>query len=128
MYSRLVQKNKMRLTEKNSRPNRRAFCGQKARHPELEKRLCNYVDDKRQYGCTVTSEMCQLKALAITKIQCITGFKAILRLCQVAAGLASSGEWHSVAMTNDAQHPHTALASTCVRLTVATNVQIDAFL
>ena len=30
--------------------------------------------------------MCQLKALAITKEQCIIGFKAILRLCQVAAG------------------------------------------
>ena len=76
-------KNKMRL-EKNS--NRRAFCNQKARHPELEKRLCNYVNDKRQYGCAVSSEMCQLKALAITKEQCITGFKAIQRLCQVAAG------------------------------------------
>ena len=78
--------------------------------------------------------MCQLKALAITKEQCITGFKAILRLCQVAAGkrgadLASSGEWHGVAMANDAQHPHTVLASICVRLTVATTyVQIDTFL
>ena len=39
-------KNKMRL-EKNS--NRQAFCGQKARHLELEKRLCVYVNDKRQY-------------------------------------------------------------------------------
>ena len=77
-------KNKMRLIEKNS--NRRAFRGQKARHPEPEKRLCDYVNDKRQYGCTVTSEMCQLKALAITKEQYITGFKAILRLCQAAAG------------------------------------------
>ena len=73
----------MRL-EKNS--NRRAFRDQKARHPELEKRLCDYMNDKRQYGCAVSSEMCQLKALAITKEQCITGFKAILRLCQVAAG------------------------------------------
>ena len=73
--------------------------------------------------------MCKLKALAITKEQCITGFKAILRLCQVAADLASSGEWHGVTTANDAQYPHTALASTCVRLTVATTcVQIDAFL
>ena len=78
--------------------------------------------------------MCQLKALAIIKEQCITGFKAILRLCQVAAGkqvtadLASSREWRGVAMANDAQHPHTVLASTCVRLTAATTfVQIDAF-
>ena len=30
--------------------------------------------------------MCQLKALALTKEQCITGFKVVLRLCQVAAG------------------------------------------
>ena len=74
----------MRL-ENNS--NRRAFHNQKARHPELEERLCDYVNDKRQYGCAVSSEMCQLKALAITKEQCTTGFKAIvLRLCQVAAG------------------------------------------
>ena len=65
-------KNKVRL-EKNS--NRRAFRDQKARHPELEKRLCDYVDDKRQYGFAVTSEMYQLKALAITKDLGITSFK-----------------------------------------------------
>ena len=59
------RKNKTRLTETNS--NRRAFRGQKAKHPELEKRLCDYVDDKRQYGCAVTSETCQLKALTISK-------------------------------------------------------------
>ena len=29
-------KNKLRLTEKNSRPNRRTFCGKKAWHHELE--------------------------------------------------------------------------------------------
>ena len=78
--------------------------------------------------------MCQLKALAITKEQCITGFKAILRLCssscrQAGADLASSREWRSVATANDAQHLHTMLVSTCVRLTVGTTyVQIDAFL
>ena len=70
--------------KKNS--NRRAFRRQKTRHPELEKSLCDYVDDKRQYGFAVTSEMCQLKALAITKELGITGLKVILRLCQVAAG------------------------------------------
>ena len=31
-------KNKLRLTEKNSRPNRRTFCGKKAWHHELEKK------------------------------------------------------------------------------------------
>ena len=41
---------------------------------------------KRQYRCAVTSEMCQLKALAVTKELGIMGFKATLCLCQVAAG------------------------------------------
>ena len=118
----------MRLTEKNS--NHRAFCGQKVRYPKLEKRLCDYVDDKRQYGCAVTSEMCQLKALAITKELGITGFKALLSLCQEAgANLSSSGDWHDVATANHAKHPHTTLACTCVRLTVVTiYVKIDTFL
>ena len=92
----------MRLREKNC--NHGAFRCQKARHPELEKRLCDYVDDKRQYGCTVTSEMCQLEALAITKELGITGFKATLHLCQEAAServpTASSGDWRGMAMAN----------------------------
>ena len=47
---------------------------------------------------------------------------------QAGADLASSGEWHGVETANGAQHPLTALASTCVRLTVATTyVQIGAF-
>ena len=77
--------------------------------------------------------MCQLKALAIIREQCIMGFKAILHLCssscrQAGADLASSGEWHGMATANDAQHPQTALASTCVRLTVATMyVQMTRF-
>ena len=73
-----------------------------------------------------------MKALATTKEQRITGFKAILHLCQVAAGKRLS-TWlvsgNGAATANDAQHPHTALASTCMRLTVATTyVQIEAFL
>ena len=96
-----AKKNKMRLTEKNS--NRRAFRGQKARHPELQKRLCNYVDDKRQYRCAVTSEICQLKALAITKEIGLMGFKATLHLCQVAgADLSSSRDRCGVATANHA--------------------------
>ena len=35
-YIRDWRKNKLRLTEKNSRPNRRTFCGKKAWHHELE--------------------------------------------------------------------------------------------
>ena len=101
----------MRLREKNS--NRRAFRGQKVRHPELVKRLCDYMDDRRQYRCTVTREMCQLKALATTKELGIMGFKATLHLCQVAsADLSSSGDRHGMTTAYQAYHPHTALAST----------------
>ena len=52
----------------------------KARHLELEERLCDYVDDKRQYGYVVTSEICYFKALVIIKELGITDFKATLRL------------------------------------------------
>ena len=94
----------MRLTEKNSRPNRRAFRGQKARHLELEKRLCDYLDDKRQYGCTVSSEMCQMKALAVSKELGIRGFKATLHLCQEVPGervpTANSGDRRGVSTVN----------------------------
>ena len=55
----------------------------------------------------VTSEMCQLKALAVAKELGITGFKATLRLCQLAgANLASSRDRLGVATANPAQHPH----------------------
>ena len=64
LYSWLVQKTKYDL---KTNSNSRAFRSQKMRHLELEKRLCDHVDDKRQYGCTVTSEMCQLKPLAINQ-------------------------------------------------------------
>ena len=64
------------------------------------------MDDKRQYGCTVTSEMCQLKALAVTKELGNTGFKTTLHLCQVVAGeqvpTASSGDRRGVATVNHA--------------------------
>ena len=118
-------KNKMRL-EKNNYC--RAFRDQKARHPELEKRLCDYVNDKRQYRCAVSSEMCQLKALAITKVLKLYTASVSSSCRKAGADLASSGEWRGVATASIAQHPHTALASTCVRLTVAsTFVQSDVF-
>ena len=48
---------------------------------------------------------------------------------QAGADLASSVEWRGMATANYAQYMHTALASTCLRLTVVTTyVQIDAFL
>ena len=95
------EKTKLKFQETNS--NCQAFCNQNAKHPDLEKRLCDYVDNKRQYRCTVTSEMYQLKALAITKELGITGFKATLRLCQVAgADLSSNGYRRGVATANHA--------------------------
>ena len=78
------KKIKTRLTEKNS--NCHAFCGQKARHLELEKGLCDYVDNKRQYRCAVTSEICQFESSSYNQGTRHTGFKATVRLYQVAAG------------------------------------------
>ena len=76
------------------------------RHLELEKRLCDYVDDKGKYGCTVTSEMCQMKALDVSKELGIAGFKATLHLCQEAPGkrvlTASSGDRRGMATANHA--------------------------
>ena len=73
--------------------------------------------------------MCQLKALAITKEQRITSFKAILRLCQVAAG-KQVPTWVVAGNGTAWQRPtmHSTRTPACVRLTVATTyVQIDAF-
>ena len=74
-----------------------------------------------------------MKALAVSKELGITGFTATLHIFQEAPGervpMASCGDRHGVAMANDAQHPHTALASTCVRFTVATAYErINMFL
>ena len=57
------------------------------------------------------------------------GYKATLRLCQVAgANLSSNGDRRGVATAFQAYHPHTALAYTCVRLTVvSTYMKIDVF-
>ena len=64
------------------------------------------MDDKRQYGCTVTSEMCQMNALAVSKELGITGLKATLHLCQEAPGervpKASSGDRRGMAAANHA--------------------------
>ena len=69
--------------------------------------------------------MCQLKAVVITKEQCITGFKATLCLCQVAASKRVptwlvAGNGGARQRPTMYSHLHTALASTCVRLIVAT--------
>jgi hypothetical protein len=55
---------------------RRAYRGQKAGYPKIEEELLEYVSEKRQFGYVVSTEMCQLKALALTKEQGIDGFKA----------------------------------------------------
>jgi hypothetical protein len=54
----------------------RAFCGQKARYPKIEEKLLESVSEKRQFGYTVSTEMCQLNALALAKEQGIDGLKA----------------------------------------------------
>ena len=73
--------------------------------------------------------MCQLKALGTMHHRFQSYTASVSSSCRQAdADLASSGEWCSVAMANDAQHPHTTLASTCVKLTVATMyVQMTLF-
>jgi hypothetical protein len=47
--------------------SKRAFYGQKAKFPEIEEKLRDYINDKRQFGCAVSAKMCQLKALALAK-------------------------------------------------------------
>jgi hypothetical protein len=48
---------------------RTAFRGQKSRYPEIEENLLENVSEKRQFGYVVSTEMCQLKALALAKEQ-----------------------------------------------------------
>jgi hypothetical protein len=55
---------------------RRAFCRQKARYQKIEEKLLEYVSEKRQFSYAVSTEMCQLKALALVKEQGIDSFKA----------------------------------------------------
>jgi hypothetical protein len=55
---------------------RRAFRGQKARYPKIVEKLLEYMSEKRQFGYAVSTDMCQLKALASVKEQGIDGFKA----------------------------------------------------
>jgi hypothetical protein len=58
---------------------RRAFRGQKARYLKIEEKLLEYVSEKQQFGYAVSTEMCQLKALALAKEQGIDGFKVSCR-------------------------------------------------
>ena len=70
--------------------------------------------------------MCQLKALDITKEQCIMGFKAILHLCQVAAGKRVP-TWLVAAWQRTAP-AHRAGFYLCETHSATTYVQIDTFL
>jgi hypothetical protein len=56
-----------------------AFCGQKVRYSKTEEKLLEYVSKKWQFGYAVSTEMCQLKALALAKEQGTDGFKASCR-------------------------------------------------
>jgi hypothetical protein len=46
---------------------RRAFRRQKARYQKIEEKLLEYMSEKWQFGYAVSTEMCQLKALALAK-------------------------------------------------------------
>jgi hypothetical protein len=54
----------------------RAFREQKARYLKIEEKLLEYASEKWQFRYAVSTEMCQLKALALAKEQGIDGFKA----------------------------------------------------
>jgi hypothetical protein len=43
---------------------------------KIEEKLIDYINDKRQFGCAVSTEVCQLKALALEKEMEIKNFKA----------------------------------------------------
>jgi hypothetical protein len=47
--------------------SRTALLVQKARYPKTEEKLLEYLSEKRQFGYAVSTEMCQLKALALAK-------------------------------------------------------------
>ena len=46
---------------------KRAFRGKAAKYPQLEVKLTAFIDDKRQYGYAVSTEMCQIEAIKIAK-------------------------------------------------------------
>jgi hypothetical protein len=64
------------ISENRSGTGRRVCRVQKARYPKIEGKLLEYVSEKRKFGYAVSTEMCQLKALALAKEQEIEGFKA----------------------------------------------------
>jgi hypothetical protein len=59
--------------------NSQGFRGQKARYPKIEEELLEYASEKRQFGYVASTEICQLKALALVKEQGVDGFKASRR-------------------------------------------------
>jgi hypothetical protein len=66
---------KKEMLLKSSR-TQRAFRGQKAGYLKIEEKLLKYVSEKRQFRYAVSTEMCQLKVLALAKEQELDGFKA----------------------------------------------------
>lgn len=59
------RKKKEKLTEAPLK--KRAFRGKAAKYPQLEVKLTAFIDDKRQYGYAVSTEMCQIEAIKIAK-------------------------------------------------------------
>lgn len=56
--------------------SRRAFRGQKAKFPQVEEKLCEYICDKRQFGFAISTEMCLLQAKIIAGELGVEDFKA----------------------------------------------------
>jgi hypothetical protein len=50
-----------------SRSHWQAVHGQKAKLPEVEGKLCSYMNETSQFGYAVSNEVCQLKAVEIAK-------------------------------------------------------------
>jgi hypothetical protein len=53
-----------------------AFCGQQEKFPNIKEKHCEYINNKRQFGYAVSTEMYQLEAFGITKELKIEGSKA----------------------------------------------------
>ena len=45
----------------------RAFHGQKVKFPEIEVKLVQFIEEKKQFGSAVSTEMCQIKACELAQ-------------------------------------------------------------
>ena len=45
----------------------KGFRGQKAKFPEIEEKLVQFIEEKSQIGCAISTEMCQVKARELAR-------------------------------------------------------------